>query len=591
MARLENESMQKYKKIVVASSIVLGLLGAFAAYKLAMDTFGVPGELHQYYPVSTGFYLELAPGDKLTQRFIAYLDEQAAHEAKDETKDEATDEAAKPATPPIQPTLPIGSEDTNASNSPATTTTTPTVTSADNKRTRFRRLFLQKFNSTFYSYFSLGIWPNKLTSQNTGPDEGNVLVVFPLRDKLSLPDVVRRFELNINDFKQASIQHISYIEEKNSGTALAILNQKLLITNTAATMQSTLTHYTNHAANVFDEPHNKRYLSQLPWLRQGTCILNNSVYAPGDSSSPSPLSAFSKVLPVMVGAIQAMPNQRLAIRFIAPVVLSGISDNNLRISIQNLFQTTDTFPQANQLPSDTGLMVGVNDMDKMYDLYHTYLMPADNERWLSMMSLILNGFRIDWRKDIISLLEKRTVIASRAGQQQSLMLLLDKTSQKDQNLDKLSALLSTNAFPIKQEMAPIGNLSVKTLSLPAPMAQGTQSRISYGTVGTSLVFATPDDFAQTVQVANHEQSSLAAQPTYQATMDGLPSHSNMLLYLHVPKHPPSIAPNSRNPHLQSTMALQWLDAVGLSLWATPQDKDGITLLNGQLNLQLAHRKS
>lgn len=582
--------MQKYKKALIALSIVFGLLGAFAAYKLAMDTFGVPGELHQYYPASTGFYLELAPGDKLAQRFIAYLDEQAAEEAK--TAQSQTKAA-----------LPLPTEEPKTTNAQPTSTNlapvTPSVMPSDSKRSRFRRIFLQKFNSTFNSYFSLGVWPNKTATQGVNFNDGNVLVVFPLREKLSLADVVHRFELDIKDFKQATTQTIPYIEEKSSGTALAILNQKLLITNTAATMQATLANYSAHAPNVFDEPNNKHYLAQLPWLRQGTCILNNSVYNTSSTQPAalnSPLTAFSKVLPVMVGAIQAMPDQRLAIRFIAPVVLSGISDNNLRMGIQNLFQTTEAFPQANQLPGDTGLMVGLNGMDKMYDLYHAYLMPADNERWLSMMSMILNGFRIDLRKDIIGLLENRTVIASRSGQQQSLMLLLDKTPQKDKNLDKLSALLSTNAFPIKQDMEQMGNLSVKTLSLPVPTADGTQSRISYGTVGTLLVFATPDDFAQTIKVANHEQSSLAAQPTYQSAMDGLPSHSNMLLYLNVPKTAPNnalgVRSNMRNAHLQNAMHMQWLDAVGLSLWATPnnnQGKDDITILNGQINLKLAKR--
>jgi hypothetical protein len=583
------------------------LLGAFTVYKLALDTFGVPGELHGYYPASTGFYLELAPGDKLTRRFIAYLDSQtaqpAAVEANPTPPTTQTQAPVQPTPPPqaVPPVAPSAAPSAVSSGAPSAVSPSPLALAMEQKRTRFRRIFLQKFNSTFNSYFSLGVWPNQTTTgQAVDFDNGNVLVIFPLRDNLSLPDVVRRFELDIQDFKQAAAQNIPYLEEKNSGTALAILNRKLLITNTPAAMQTTLAHYVHHEPNVFDEPHNRQYLAQLPWFRQGTCILNNSVYTqpePPASASPqpaslsaSPLNAFGRVLPVMVGAIQAMPDQRLAIRFIAPVMLGGIADGNLRADIQSLFQNTDRFPQASQLPPDTGLMVGVNGMDKVYDLYQGYLMPAENERWLSMMSLILNGFRIDLRKDIVGLLENRTVIASRVGQRQSLMVLLDKTPQKDRNLDKLSALLSSNAFPIKQELAQIGDLSVKTLSLPEPMAHGAQNRISYGTVGTSLVFATPDDFAETVKVVNREQTSLAAQPIYQSTMSGLPDRSNLLMYLTIRHDRPVL--NAQGVRFQN--AAQWLDAVGLSVWANPQSQDkakaDITVLNGQLNLTLARRK-
>jgi hypothetical protein len=589
---------QHKKKIVLASILILVLASAFGFYQFIIHAFGVPGNLYQYYPASTGFYLELAPGEKLTRRFIAYLDEQVS--AVETAQNQSSSVSARPENG-VSIKAPRSAEHKKDSPNRSAGSTLPSIDTPPNspeslnKRSGFRRVFLQKFNDTFSSYFSLGVWPDATDAHRPVFDGGHVLVIFPLRENMTLDAVVRRFELDIKDFNQQKHHNIAYIEEKNSGTTLAILNQKLLIANTAAGMQSALAHYEKHAPNVFDEPNNKRYLFHLPWLRQGTFVLNNSVYDQASEGKEaqqkrvpaSPMAGFAKLVPVTVGSIQAMPNQRLAIRFMAPIVLSSLTDTGgLRASVQNLFQGTQSFPQARQLPQDTGMMMGITGMDKFYDFYHDFMMPVDTARWLKMMDMILLGFRIDLRRDIISLLENRTVVASRIDAPNSLIVMLDKNEQKDKNLDKISSLLSTNAFPIKQEMAQIGDLSVKTLSLPVPISRSSQNQLSYGTIGTLLVFATPQDFKKTVEVVNQEQPSLAANPSYKAVMDGLPEKSNFLMYLNVKEKAPIAkqATQLQNP-------AQWLDAIGLSLWATPQEKDKSTLLNGQLNLQLARKKS
>ncbi|MCE3236494.1 MAG: hypothetical protein K0Q50_2685 [Vampirovibrio sp.] len=570
--------MLKNKKQLISLSLVLGLLAAFTLYKLAIEFGGVPGKLYQYYPASTGFYLELAPGEKLTRRFVAFLQEQNLQEEQSRAKQKKAmlaelqkQDAGKLSPQQMQALLPPEDE---------------------SQRKSFRRVFLEKFNSTFEPYLSLGAWPDRSKAQpstligQTG--EGNTLIVLPLKDNLDLAAVIERFGLDLKDFKQINTKDESYLEEKNSGTALAVLNRKLLITNTPEAMQATLKHYREHQPNVFDQAINKTYLAKLPWLRQGTFILNNSVYTRKALESKGKLSAqvagMSDIFPLTVGAIQAKADQRVSVRFITPIQFNNIADKHLRNSLQAIAQPAEAFTQAGQLPADTGMMIGMIGLDKAYDFYQDYMMPAENARWLKMMEIILSGFRVDLRKDVINLLEKRTVIASRFGDKPSLIMLLEKNEAKDKSLDKISTLLSTNAFPIKQETEQVNEVTSRMLSLPVPIPGHADSRLQYGTIGTALVFATPADFRETVDVSRKQQKSLAETPSYRVVMDGLPNLTNAVAYL-------NIAEQSRFSKAPTGMQSpgQWLDSLGLALWVTPQQQqEDVSILNAQLNLKLTN---
>lgn len=586
--------MLKNRKQLVALGLVLGLLGAFAAYRTALNWVGVPGKLYQYYPVSTGFYLELAPGDKLTRRFVAFLDNQAAQEETLQKERQAllSPKNTEPATSKSQmegkkPEA-IAKESIKAPATPdKSANTAPNPAQASQPQPKnFRRIFLSKFNSTFESYVSLGIWPDPdLAGTGLQTNGGHTLVVLPLKEDMTLPAVVKRFDLELKDFKQETFAKIPYLEESHSGTSMAILNQKLLITNTARAMQSTLSHYARHEKNVYDEPGNQRYLSELPWFRQGTFILNNAVYTRKALAKTgqigTKIAGMGDILPLTVGAIQAQPDQRVAVRFMTPVQLQSIPDVPLRKSLQAIIQPVAAFPQATQLPQKTGLMVGLTHPETVYDFYHDFMISPENARWAQMLQMLLSSFHLDFRKDVVGLLSQRTVIASQFDHQPSLMVVTDKTDTKDKSLDKISTLLSTNAFPIKLKKGQLDDLSFKTLSLPG---NHPNSQLQYGTVGTSLVFATPQDYTSIVKVTRHEEKSLAETPAYYTTMGGLPNQANALLYLNV-----QAQANTQHLPVGLQNPGQWLEAIGVALWLTPQPK-GNAVLNGQFNLKLANPK-
>lgn len=569
--------MLKNKKQLIAMGLVLGLLGAFTLYKVAIEFGGVPGKLHQYYPVSTGFYLELAPGEKMTRRFVGFLQQQSRQEAQNRTQQKKAllADVEKPNGEKLTP------QEIQAS----------LATDDENERKSFRRVFLEKFNSTFEPYLSLGVWPEATTHQPTTlqPSGGSILIILPLKENLDLTAVIQRFGLDLKDFKQINYNRQSFLEEKNSGTSLAVLSQKLWITNTAEAMQSALSHYNKHEPNVFDAELNKTYLSKLPWRRQGTFILNNSVYTRKALESKAKLNAriagMSDVIPVTVGAIQANPDQQLSIRFITPVYFNNITDSRLRDRLKAIAQPAESFSQAGALPSDTVMMIGVTGLDKAYDFYHDYMMTPENTRWLKMMDIILSGFRVNLREDLVNLLSKRTVMATRLSDKPSLIMMLEKTEAKDKSLNKISTLLSTNAFPIKQETLQVNEVNSRMLSMPVPIPGQMSSKLQYGTIGSSLVFATPQDFRQTIAVNRKQAQSLAETSSYRSVMSGLPTLSNATAYVNIAeqtrlaKTPQPI----QNPS-------QWLDTLGLALWMNPPKQDGVSILNGQLNLKLKSAK-
>lgn len=540
---------------------------------------GVPGDLYRYYPASTGFYLELAPGEKLTRRFLAYLDEQATLEDKS-----AEQPPAQSATPGRR------TPEKTAAGSDAIDQAAREALKA--RQRRFRHAFLQKFNETFDPYFSLGAWPDPAAKPNAtqlAEGAGYILIIFPLKENLTPEAVLQRFDLPLSDFDRHQLKPqrggvMNYLTSRENGVSLAVLDQKLLIANSAETMTATLRHGKSERGNVYDNPNNRTFLAHLPRFRQGTFVMNNSVYAQ-KALDPETLgrslgrqvAGMSGFLPLTVGAIDIKAGNVIGVRFITPLLLDALPNAAMKADLQALYQDRAHFDQARRLPADTRLMVGFAGADRIFDFYRDFLLTPEADRYLKVSGFFLNGFRLDLRKDVVGLLENRTVLASRnMGQKPALILMTDKDDRKDKTLDKLSALFASNAFPIKQKTEQVGDYSIRTLSVSDLVPNRRTEAVSYGTVGNSLVFATPVDFLDTLNVSRGQTSALSESPLYENLDNGMPATSSAFVFFR-----PGVPGQQRS----------WLEALSLALWAEPFRPDQIDLLHGQLNIQLSAPKS
>jgi hypothetical protein len=580
---------KKFMLTLAATSAVI----ASVAYYLLMPE-GVPGQLYRYYPASTGFYLELSPGKKLTHRFVSYLQEKNAEQELLEAQEEARQ------LPELAPTAQESAKGTGLEPKPKADEKLKTDLKSgtepqpepvlvpqaqkppQTRQHNFRRAFLQKFENTFEPYFSVGAWPK--TGQS--PDEGHMLVALPLKEDLTLPELVRRFNLPASDFQADRYRKTLFYIEKESRIGLAIVNGKLLIANTPEAIHQALAHGTRQQPHVYEHPENKRYLARLPRMRQGTFILNNTVYTPnaltgGGNSIASRLGSgmtgFSHALPLTVGAIRAQREDVVNVEFLTPILLKNLPSESFRKSLREVYSSSERFGQAEQLPADTTLMVGMTGLDRAYDFYRDYLMQPDAGRLLKIADFYLSNFRLDFRRDIVSLLEHRTVIAARPGNT-SLIVLLDKDVRKDQALDKLSTLFAAGAFPIKQQTEQVGDLSIRTLSLPQA---SPDRKLNYGTLsgrgGSSIAFATPKDYQALMAIRTDTRNNLAGNPEYRQLMESLPPKSALQVYLNLKN-------SSKKP--QPAMQPDWIEGLGFSLRVTPEKPNETDLLEGQFNLKL-----
>jgi hypothetical protein len=260
----------------------------------------------------------------------------------------------------------------------------------------------------------------------------------------------------------------------------------------------------------------------------------------------------------------------LSVRLIAPVYLKNIRNAEFRSALQAAYHSTGHFTEAGQLPADTTLMLSVSRLDQVFDFYRAFFMAPELQRNFQLAEIVLDGFKINLRKDIVGLFDQRTVMAARPAQS-SLIVMLNKDAQKDKTIDKVSTLLSTNVFPVKEETEQVGDVAVKTLLMGQGADGQVPDKLSYGTVGHALVFATPPDYVATAHVGNDKAKSLAETPLYLSLMQGMPFESKALAFIDLSRR--QTAPG-------------WIQALGLALWAEPFKKNEVDLLNGQLNLKL-----
>ncbi len=639
---------------------------AGGAFWWVQTKIGIPGALYQYYPVNTGFYMELAPGDRLTHQFVRYLSEQANLDDQRLVQKGVSKRPIAP--PPIAsapsgtvfpgsaPVKPLG-RTVKASLFPhpsvhlltpsltnkaagvsrtgpdvAHTTTTPvfalpaeSLPSASEvvaekiflerarKERRFRHAFLEKFNDTFESYFSIGTWPTvplipalkavdttdtkaltHVISTGSGDiplvaPQGNVLVIFPLRQNLKLSAIVQRFDMETSDFQSHHAGNWDYYEEEGNGTCLAVLDQKLLVTSTSAAMELALSHHASDAANVFDESENKAFLAQLPFFRQGTFLLNNRVYAPKTSLNGAPPSQMTNViLPLIAGSVQLQPGNVLSFQSVAPIYLDNIPDENLRKRLRSVYYSPLVLDsQAQKLPVDTALMLSVANLDQYYDVYESSLMPTGVRQWVNSADMVLGTFKLNLRRDVIGLFQKRSVLAATSGKHLP-YLMMDATDAKTKSLTQVSTVLSSDVLPWHEHHEKRGSFQLNTVQLP-PSPWGAGGPLSYGTIENSVAFAAPSDYLALLQTNTGKTQNLTTVPLFQSVTRGFPSKVNASLYLNL-QNPSAF--NSLIPGMNQLTP--WTDAIAAACVLSPYHNAGadagtVDVLNTYINIKIPTR--
>ena len=541
-------------------------------------------KLYRYYPQSTGFFLELAAGDQLTQRFLNNIDQQnAMNEAR---------------------SLQINAD--------------PKLRQAALKRTeeqrKFRRGFLEKFNSTFDPYFSIGSWqPEQPASPELASKKGEAvtsdseaapsarqepeaLIIFPLkkgqRDNQTLPQLLQQFGHNVSDYDNKTYpvaskkdEPVQYLLHRDSKAAIAILDGNFLVANSEQAMITALRHVVEKTSSVLDEPLNKRYVAKLAKKRDGIMLLNNQVASDaaeslqsgipnGEMMTGTAMKKIMAVMPVVVAAIDLRRDNQLGIRLVSPIMLSSMEDPVFKSDLQRLYERPVSLDSAKSLPQATTMYLSVAGLDRWFDFYANHFATPQQVVGAQMMQAQLKGAGLDFRQDVVGLLAERAVLAADPAHQ-SVLLLLKTSSQKEAALQRINAALSKMLPPQAFSSEQVENVSLNTLMLPSRVRP---LKIGYGKVNGSILVAPMNNATQAVQVSKGRAANLDRAPLYRNLTHSMPNKASVMLYWDMREMAAKMAAVGRpQPPFQT---------VALSLWVTPEEAGKIDLLQGQINLEL-----
>ena len=513
--------------------ITLALILGAVALIVTLIPHPPPGPpLYRFYPDSANFYLQFKPGEQLSERFLVFLDSKAR---RIKTRD------------------PFGEG------------------------------LLEKFGTTFEPQFSFGIWPDQkdITSSQ-------ILLAFPLKQPMTLNDLIARFHWQLDDFTRTRVLNTDVLTDKTSGSTLAVADNDFLVASTEDALTTALTTRFQQTPNVYDNTLNKKYLSKLPWRRDGTLIINNAAYLQQALQSgdqlPKPviekMRKFAGVLPVTLAAVSVEDNRYLHIKTVTPLMLQGFDSSNFgpdfRKDLRQTYTQTIGFKTPGAMPADTTLIIAWAGFDKFYDLYTQYLANPDEKMLAHLYGSILGSKNLDLRKDVVGLSEGEAAVALRQNSPYPI-LLLSRTPEKENTLHRLTDLLASSPIPVEQSTEQFGDISAQTLSVPRK-----NIRVSYGGVGSVIGAGLSTQFADLVKVNEGQMQRLPSNSTYNRLMQGMPWYANGMFYANL--HDAALS-NAPKPEIFQRLA-RWVDAASGMIWAK-KDSDDADLVYGQFTLMLS----
>lgn len=502
-----SQSKKSLITTIIAIVLFIGVASVGAFYVLQSQAIRDP--LYIYYPENTTFYAELAPGEQLAKRFLAMAQQQAP---------------------------------------------TPEQLS---KTKAFKRALIDQFSTTFKPHISLGIWQDKQATL----EDGHTLLILPLQEvggDLSFPQLIKRFNGNPEEFKAETHANIIYYRYIGENSNFAVIDQKLFITNGDQPMEQLIdslepSRHRRKGKNVFDHPTNASYLKLLANGREGTLIINNTVYAeqlqkldklPKLKNTALPkatqqqVARFAKIMPVTVGEFEVETTNRFLLTLHSPVMISHIANKAMAKALQAAYLSNGKLKSPNTLPTNTKGFLAIRGLDKWYDLAADHLLPADQKQSLQGVSQMASFLQLDFKKDIIGLFNGEIALASTSADNMPTLLLgvaePDKAppdiTPKQHTIDRLVSLLSSGTFfPVTHKKEQLGTVDVNTF-----VSSNQSTRLSIGTLKTMIGLAETTQFTELADVNGKKKASLWENPEFKNMSHTFPKEVLVQFYANLP---------------------------------------------------------
>lgn len=481
------------KKPLIVMSILGLLVMAVIAFVFTRPPKSslVVADLYKYYPENTAFYMEVAPGDKLSSRVFQGVD--------------------------------------NLRTMSGGTPGHGEVKIAD------------IFQKDFQPAFTVGMWvPAEKADAAPQSGEPPFLMALPLKSNVTPATLASDLKVSMESFNTVK-EGDSMILESKTGQhpPIAFHKNTLLVASTADVLKQALAEYKT-PATLLDNPLYKKHLSLLPAKRQGTILaLNNELknmpqakvgQNPGIQKIAELQKQMSAATPVTVAGINISNDELITLDAFTPVDLAQVENEAFRKDIQTLMARQETFDLPQILPEETVLYGGMMGLGQYYDIYMNHFADEKGKASTEQIQSQLKMLGLDLRKNIISLLDGKSAIGIIAKQGTPDILLFlkhDADTQKTMDQFGMMAAQMTGGKLADKDMGE--NHMAKVLESPAIPVKVGYSNVKEDT----LVLGTQQGLEEMYNVQQKKHPSLGDSKLYKELAATMPAKVSGVFFIDV----------------------------------------------------------
>lgn len=542
------EQPQNKKPLIIMSILGLLVMTVIAYVFTRPQASLMVTDLYQYYPENTAFYMELAPGESLTTRFVEGLDKLGKLENKG-----------------------LGHSDVAMG---------------------------EVLKKDFESQISLGSWiPTGQEEEAADNAEPKFLAVLPLKDGVTFETLAKDMKGDLNQFTQTQEGDATLLESKTPQHAsLAIHQNNLLVANDTETLKAVLAERKTQPS-VIDNPAFKPHLKLLPGKRQGTLLTHMAEfnkYADKNADDPT-MEKISELqtemqaaTPVLLGSVTVKNDQYIQLNTFTPVDFSQIKDEALRKDMQALYQNQVAFNLPDILPKETVVYGGMTGLGQFYDLYVNHIADQEGKTSLESAKNQLKMVGLDLRKNVVSLFDGKSAVGvvAKKGMPEILLFLKhsDDTAKTMEQVGMMAAQMASGKVLDKKVD---DSHSLKVIESPAIPVKVAYSNVQDDT----LVLGTQTGVENVYSVQQKKSPSLKESALYKELAADMPAKVNGVFFVDFQQGASlmdDLAKQSRRTASQEKSFKEVLS--GIEGMAGSNTTEGANMIKGQVTIKLATQK-
>jgi hypothetical protein len=543
----EEKPPQNKKTLIIMSAVGLVLMAAIAFVLTRPHASLMVTDAYLYYPENTAFYMEVAPGDKLSSRFFKGIDKLRALSERREAHSE----------------LQIG----------------------------------ELFKKDFEPQIGIGVWAPP-AGQNASPgQEPPIVVVIPVKKGVTMETITADLKLPMDAYSMTKEGDATILQSKSADhPPLALHQDHLLTASSIEVLKQALAEYKT-PKTMLDNPLLKENLGLLPGTRQGTIVALSNEFQNFPKDARTQDENFKKLMefqqqmqaatPIMVGSITVDKDQFIHMDSFTPVDLSKVQDEAFRKDIKTLFEAQANFDLPGLLPKDTIVYGGMVGLGSYYDIYLNHIANQQGKEAITNAQSQLKMMGLDLRKNIISLLDGKSGVGvvSKQGQP-DVLVFLNHNPDTQKALDQFGTIAAQMTGGRIAEQKVDDKHMVKVLESPAMPLKVAYSNVQEST----MVVGTQAGVEEMYNVQQKKSPSLKENPLYKELSANMPQKAGGVFFVDF-NQGTSLLDDLAKKSARPTQEAQFKEVLGgIEGVAGSNTMEGEKMMKGHLTIKLSAEK-